>query len=777
MIKHYFISAFRNIFKNRVSAIIAILGLVAGIVCFSFCTYHYRNLYSLNKGYKDSERLVSFSTLYDDGGKIGYVHTGLAHDLRKYDLNEIENITVIDHYETLNFKIERDNDSPFYSNINCHCADTAVTDVLGIDILAGDINNAKKMPNSALMTKSVADRIFGQESPIGKTIFVAGYPFHVTINGIINDFPDNISLPGGKPEMLLLSYEWGRINPDDFYSIIGATGIAKLKPGFKKNDLNRRLSEVKFTFDFGDSKKTVLSESYATPKKESVITTLLTFICALGLFVLISAIVNYFIFIIGISKNRSTEYALRNILGSSKSSLFILLFIEIFITLAITWGITMIITELTGNEFDSSFNKGRLNMIIDKSVLIKQQCEYFIYALILSVPVLGIISGRISKTNFQKIKTNNNNYFRNIILTLQFVICFLFLSGASILYFQSQMIESRILTNFTESEKDRIYFINSNINGLKENADELKFKLQNTSFVEDILSITYPLSSHLYSSFTINEESKICGVRNASSNFREFANLQLKEQRSVAESNSALVLISPEHQENEFPDDIYHYQSETPIKVKGIYDYIYFNQSSGSNGNYCHLILPIEENEDYNMYVKINESYTGDAPKEISNLIKNIYPKGLEPEVNTLKHEYDNLNEVSEYIKKLLFVFGIICLIVTLAGVYSAINNDTEKRKKEVTIRKINGASYFNIALMFCRSYIVMIFIGSCFAFPVVWMLSNKVLDEYFCRFDINNPLFWISVFLMIILFVFLTMFIKVRNIVKLDPCKGLRSE
>ena len=247
------------------------------------------------------------------------------------------------------------------------------------------------MPNSALMTKSVADRIFGQESPIGKTIFVAGYPFHVTINGIINDFPDNISLPGGKPEMLLLSYEWGRINPDDFYSIIGATGIAKLKPGFKKNDLNRRLSEVKFTFDFGDSKKTVLSESYATPKKESVITTLLTFICALVLLVLISAIVNYCIFIIGISKNRSTEYALRNILGSSKSSLFILLFIEIFITLAITWGITMIITELTGNEFDSSFNKGRLNMIIDKSVLIKQQCEYFIYALILSVPVVGII--------------------------------------------------------------------------------------------------------------------------------------------------------------------------------------------------------------------------------------------------------------------------------------------------------------------------------------------------------------------------------------------------
>ena len=117
------------------------------------------------------------------------------------------------------------------------------------------------------------------------------------------------------------------------------------------------------------------------------------------------------------------------------------------------------------------------------------------------------------------------------------------------------------------------------------------------------------------------------------------------------------------------------------------------------------------------------------------------------------------------------------CLIVTLARVYNEINNDDEKRKKEVTIRKINGASYFNIALMFCKSYIVMIFIGACFAFPFVWIFSNKVLDEFFCRFNINNPLFWISVFLMIILFVFMTMFMKIRNIVKLNPCKGLRNE
>ena len=550
-----------------------------------------------------------------------------------------------------------------------------------------------------------------------------------------------------------------------------------MKKGFKKDNLNRRLSEIDYSIDFGYEQFNVISESYTTPKKESRITILLTFISALGLFVLISAIVNYFIFIIGISKNRSNEYALRNILGSSKSSLFILLFIEIFITLAITWGITMIITELIGNEFNNSFNKGRFNMIINKSVLIKQQCEYFIYALILSVPFLTIISRRISKTSFQEIKTSNKNYFRNIILTLQFLICSLFISGASVIYFQSRMIESRMLTNFTESEKERIYFINSNINGLKENADELKFKLQNISFVEDILTITYPLSMHLYTSYTINEESKRCNVRNASSNFSEFANLQLKKQKSETESNFALVLLSSEHQEDVFPDDIYYYQSKTPIKIKGIYEYIYFNEGSGSNSTYCQLILPIEENEDYNMYVKINESYTGDAKKEISNLINNIYPNGLEPEVYTLKQEYDNLNEVSEYIQKLLFIFGLICLIVTLAGVYSAINNDTEKRKKEVTIRKINGASYFNIALMFCKSYIVMIFIGACFAFPFVWIFSNKVLDEFFCRFNINNPLFWISVFLMIILFVFMTMFMKIRNIVKLNPCKGLRNE
>ena len=62
-------------------------------------------------------------------------------------------------------------------------------------------------------------------------------------------------------------------------------------------------------------------------------------------------------------------------------------------------------------------------------------------------------------------------------------------------------------------------------------------------------------------------------------------------------------------------------------------------------------------------------------------------------------------------------------------------------------------------------------------AFPVIWMIADDFLSSYTKRIDINNPVYWVTIFLIIILFVFLTLFSKIRNIVKLDPCKGLRNE
>ena len=275
----------------------------------------------MNKGYKDSERIVSFSGV-DDNQKSGIVHSGLAHDLRKYDFEEIESISVIDKFGAVNFKIEKENEEPFYNKIECLCADTAITDVLGLGIIEGDIVKAKRVPNSGVITRSTAEQLFGKESPVGKTITLAGVSIPLTINCVIEDFPDNISLQNEKPEMILLSFEFSKIKPESFYSIIGFTGVAKLKQGFNKDDLNKRISEVNYIVGDGDMIQTVECDYYTNPSKNSNKTTLILYILVLGLIVLISAIMNYFIFIIGISKNRASEYALRNVLGSSKSSLY-----------------------------------------------------------------------------------------------------------------------------------------------------------------------------------------------------------------------------------------------------------------------------------------------------------------------------------------------------------------------------------------------------------------------------------------------------------------------
>ena len=133
MFKHYITSALRNIFKNRVSAIIAILGLAAGITCFSFCMYYVREMRSVNSGYHDSERLITFkpgiNNLYEY-----HTYPALTSEIRDLNLFEIESTATIYGYRNsfVNY-YKNDGSRQIYNTCKIE-SDTSVTDVLGLSV-------------------------------------------------------------------------------------------------------------------------------------------------------------------------------------------------------------------------------------------------------------------------------------------------------------------------------------------------------------------------------------------------------------------------------------------------------------------------------------------------------------------------------------------------------------------------------------------------------------------------------------------------------------------
>lgn len=121
--------------------------------------------------------------------------------------------------------------------------------------------------------------------------------------------------------------------------------------------------------------------------------------------------------------------------------------------------------------------------------------------------------------------------------------------------------------------------------------------------------------------------------------------------------------------------------------------------------------------------------------------------------------------------------FAAVCLIITLLGIYAAISQDTERRQKEVAIRKINGASLKNISYLFMKLYLGLLLIATLFVFPLMWMITDEILKNWIIRFNYNNPLFWLGIFLVITIFTVVVILVKILKTARVNPAEVIKAE
>ena len=103
-------------------------------------------------------------------------------------------------------------------------------------------------------------------------------------------------------------------------------------------------------------------------------------------------------------------------------------------------------------------------------------------------------------------------------------------------------------------------------------------------------------------------------------------------------------------------------------------------------------------------------------------------------------------------------------LLISMLGIYSAITLDTEYRRKEMAIRKVNGAGVQQIALLFARLYVVLLVSTTALAFPLTgWLL--QAFSSLYASFISVGPLFYGCIFLSVVLLTILTVYVRIRNI------------
>ena len=120
--------------------------------------------------------------------------------------------------------------------------------------------------------------------------------------------------------------------------------------------------------------------------------------------------------------------------------------------------------------------------------------------------------------------------------------------------------------------------------------------------------------------------------------------------------------------------------------------------------------------------------------------------------------------------------FSIVSLLIVLLGVYAAITLDTEYRRKEMAIRKVNGAGVKQIAFIFARLYIWLLLVTAILAFPIVAFIIREYSSSYAIFAD-AGVLFYACIFLGITLIIAFTVAFRIYRITQVNPAEIIRKE
>lgn len=776
MIYHYIKVALRNLLKYKGQTFISILGLAVGLFCFSLCNYLVRYWISEDDGFKNKSRIAEIVLETNNNHLISGTPSYIGPELREKQIGAIERITVASYARLQDFQVEISEGKELPYEVYTLETDTNFLSVFGIPLVQGNLPLINRQPNTILLTESATKRLFKDKMPIGNKVTGKDGTVY-TILGIIGDLPQNNSLSARPIEALTLSVLDGQLaKREEFHT--GNDTYALLIPGFKVADLEAQLRILDCKTMLFDKDPNPI-KAYSFGKKKYLTSGYLIlygFIFFIGLLVLLSSLLNYFSFLTGSFFNRMKEFSIRKEIGGGRTQLFYLLLTEMLLSLLVAGIIALCLSELFIPDFQFSLFK--LQIDFNLYVLSLHILEYLLISAGIAILICWLISLRIYRKSLQEGINFSRHRVRNTLLGIQFFITLLFLSGAAIAIFQSKEGERQFLNTLSGEEKERIFFVKTDYSCIADQQEIFISKLKTNSIIEDILRVQNKLTDARITTYGWDKQlGKSHGaVLLVSENFASF--LRLKPSVGTLELNPHTILInkelSAELNDNPVGKAISFGADPNEYQIQGVLSSILFYVGSGGSTRSL-AIRQLEKGG--NCYIKVQAGKEEESRKIIVETLKEILPASIEPQVTTLKAECDSSQAMERMMSQIFSFFAIICLIITLLGTYSAISLDTERRRKEVAIRKVNGASLKILIFLFVKMYIRLLLVAAIFAFPLVWIGANALLNSWIVRFNFSNPCLWIGLLAIIAFITGLTIIFRILQITRVNPAKVIKSE
>ncbi len=787
LLSNYSVVAFRNLYKNKLFSTINIIGLSMSLAVGMLTIAFTDEMVSYDTFHEKKDRIYRVYSTRTRTNSYEYATTSL------YTGEKLKEYKIFDGVTSINNSFQGDievGDKLF--QVRGIYADNDFLDVFTFPLISGDRKTVLSEPNSLVLTEDLALKMFSSLDVLEEIVLHKGVLY--TITGIAQNPPYNSHLKFDAlasletlktlPDRRQLFSDWGAMWNSYVYVLFPEKhDPSQFESAFHslESEANEKLDRVNITLGLeqlaeifpGDQKNN--QQSTVMPKKR------VNQIIVLTIIVLFSACFNYTNLSIARSLKRAKEVGIRKTVGASKAQLFIQFILESVIISLLALVIGFVLFQLIKPEFvalDPHFAQTTLLNITSKTVLL------FVGLAVLTGLLAGFFPSLIlTKFNPSRvlkgtssIRLNRRLGLREIMVGLQFV----FSMGFAILV--------------TLTYKQYNYALNFDLG--YETTNVLTVPLQGND--EEIVMNAF---SQLPEIESIASASAIPSTGWRSSDYAKLPNsldsagtynfsidqnyIQTMDHELIAGRNFApdspeehiivneqfvkrFQLVSP--QEALGTRVIYYGKGKTIIGVVKDFHYgTIFNELRP-------FAFVAEPNKRRYLMLKVNSS----------NLISTMNRLADEWDKIDSKHQFDatfyseKISSAYQQLSSSMKTFGLLAVIaisISILGLLGMAVYTTESRMKELTIRKVLGATFNNLAILLSKNFVPIFLLASLVAIPMSYLVFQKTIVNHM---EYVSKIGWIELgsgAILVIIIALVTISSQTFRAAKTNPATNLRNE
>jgi putative ABC transport system permease protein len=767
MIEHYLKVLIRNFRRQRSYSLINMASLVIGLSCGILVLLFVKNEFSYDRYHANGDQI--YRVLREHQGDDVWSNSS-EHPLAaalKADFPEVVKATRLKKNDEVG--VVENGEKRFYEE-GLYFADQDLLEIFTFPLVSGDASSALREPFSVLLTRSMAEKYFGDEDPLGKSLRIKEWysakKYDYQVKGVLEDIPENshfhfdflisyntlYSLKSGGAASV---ESWGYYEPKTYVALGPRADARELEaklPAFLRK--YKGVDAASERMHLQPLKAIHLGGNMRFEIEPNSDMRLISMFLGIALFILIIASLNYTNLSVARSARRAVEVGMRKVVGAERSQLVGQFLGESIAFAVLAFGISILVVEIVlpalsslierDLTLDLAANLGWVLAFLGLAVLVGFLSGSYPALLVSSFQPLAIIKRTL------RIGSKSSAVFRNSLVVTQFVVSIGLLVCTFVIHDQLHYIRKKDL-GFGREQIVTIYAMDTN---LKRNPEPFKEELLKDP---DILGVAASLDLPTTIRRTTTLEWDDRGRRRESEMDFTFIDHDFLNVYGIpmAKGRNFSAAFPADKREGVL-------LNETAVRELGWDDPVGKELLTG--GQKWTVIGVIKDFNFQSLHWKIDPLvcvfYQGRGmdyfsikvgPNDIPGALAFIERKwkAFSPEfpfqISFLDERIDKLYKAEQRLGRSVDVFALLALAIACLGLFGLASFLLEQKRREISIRRVLGADSRRIVAHLTREYTKCLALAAVIAWPIGYWIMSRWLRNFAYRTNVRIGIFLLS--------------------------------